>query len=78
VVTPQKTGKNAGMDTHAAEQPDLLATLRQLSLAEIDQRLADLDAVRAALSLLRRSLAARDRAKRRRQHVALREGSDAT
>jgi hypothetical protein len=47
------------------DQHKLLETLRQLSLAEVEQRLADLDAERAALSLLRRSLAARERARRR-------------
>ena len=46
-------------------KPGALAALRHLKLAEVDQRLADLDAERAALSLLRRSLAARDRARRR-------------
>ncbi len=51
------------------DKPDVLASLKRLTLAEVEQRLADLDAERAALSLLRRSLAARDRAKRRRQHV---------
>lgn len=44
---------------------DALAALRQLSIAEVEGRLADLDAERAALSLLRRSLIARDRARRR-------------
>jgi hypothetical protein len=47
------------------EATDALAALRQLSLAEVEQRLADLDAERAALSLLQRSLAARERARRR-------------
>jgi hypothetical protein len=47
--------------------PDLPSLLKKLTLADVEQRLADLDAERAALSLLRRSLAARDRAKRRRQ-----------
>jgi hypothetical protein len=46
---------------------DLPAILQQLTLAEVEQRLDDLDAERAALSLLRRSLAARDRAKRQQQ-----------
>lgn len=49
------------------EKSDLLTSLSQLSLGEIERRLADLDAERAALSLLRRSLAARDRVRRRRQ-----------
>jgi hypothetical protein len=47
------------------EKLDLFAGLRQLTLADVDRRLVDLDAERAALSLLRRSLAARDRARRR-------------
>ncbi len=46
------------------EPNDALAALRQLPLNEVERRLAELDAERAALSLLRRSLAARDRAKR--------------
>ena len=49
---------------------DPLATLRQLSLAEVEQRLAELDAERAALSTLRRSIAARDRAKQRAHRTA--------
>jgi hypothetical protein len=44
---------------------DVLVALRTLTLDEIEQRLVALDAERAALSLLRRSLAARDRAVRR-------------
>lgn len=44
---------------------DALTALREMTLSEIEQRLADLDSERAALSLLQRSLAARDRAKRR-------------
>jgi hypothetical protein len=51
--------------TAPSPSPDALAALRQLTLAEVEQRLADLAAERAALSLLRRSLAARDRARRR-------------
>jgi hypothetical protein len=41
---------------------DALTALRHLTLNDVEQRLADLDAERAALSFLRRSLAARDRA----------------
>jgi hypothetical protein len=48
-----------------------LAALRQISLTEVEQRLADLDAERAALSLLRRSLAARERAKRHAHHTVI-------
>jgi hypothetical protein len=55
------------MDTHLLDKLDLFASIRQMSLADVEQRLPDLDAERAALSLLRRSLAARDRVKRRRQ-----------
>jgi hypothetical protein len=50
---------------NAPSKADALAALQQLTLAEVEERLADLDAERAALSLLARSLAARDRAKRR-------------
>jgi hypothetical protein len=59
------------------EKTDALATLRQLTLSEVEQRLADLDAERAALSLLRRSLAARDRARRRADSCASGEGRHA-
>ena len=41
---------------------DVLAALRQLTLEEVEQRLAELDGERASLALLRRSLAARRRA----------------
>ena len=51
-----------------APADDRLAALRDLSLSEVEQRIADLDAERAALALIRRSLAARDRAKRRTKH----------
>jgi hypothetical protein len=63
---------------HVPEPTDALAAISRLSLAEVEQRLADLDAERAALSLLRRSLAARDRAKRRADRPATgRGGRDA-
>jgi hypothetical protein len=53
------------MSNAAPTSPDILSGIQRLNLADLDRRLADLDAERAALSLLRRSLAARDRAKRR-------------
>lgn len=53
------------MDNNLPETTEALSALRYLTLAEVEQRIADLDSERAALSLLRRSLAARDRAKRR-------------
>jgi hypothetical protein len=56
------------MDTTPPIADTLTAALRQLSLGEVEQRLADLDAERAALSLLCRSLAARERARRRSEH----------
>jgi len=46
-----------------------LDAIRGLSLEEIERRLVDLDAERAALSRLRRSLAARDRARRRAESL---------
>jgi hypothetical protein len=46
---------------------DPICVIRGLTLTRVEQRLADLDGERAALSLLRRSLAARDRALRRKQ-----------
>lgn len=56
------------------EMSELLTAIRTLSLADIERRLADLDAERAALSLLRRSLAARDRAQRRAAAAAEHKG----
>jgi hypothetical protein len=44
---------------------DLVAAIGSLSLADIDQRMSALDSERAALSRLRRSIVARDRARRR-------------
>jgi len=44
---------------------DALTALRSLTLSDVEKRLADLDAERAALSFMRRSLAARDKARRR-------------
>jgi len=45
------------------ETNDVLTALRQLSVAEIEERMVALDSERAALSLLRRSLIARERAR---------------
>jgi hypothetical protein len=45
--------------------PDALSAFRNLTLADLERRLADLDAERAQLSSLRRSFVARERAKRR-------------
>ena len=42
-----------------------LDAVRHLTLADVEKRLADLNAERAALSLLRRSLAARERSRHR-------------
>ncbi|HLN26425.1 MAG TPA: hypothetical protein VK395_01630 [Gemmataceae bacterium] len=68
VLKPFLGHANLDIDSGMAnvpEKPDALTTLRQLTLTEIEQRLADIDAERAALSLLRRSLAARERVRRR-------------
>lgn len=54
-------------------QSDPLAAILTLTLPEVERRLDDLDAERAALSLLRRSLAARDRAKRKAARPVQRE-----
>jgi hypothetical protein len=61
------------MENTMLGMPDPLTNaIKTLTLAEVEKRLAALDAERAALSLLRRSLSARDRAARRaaRQEVA--------
>lgn len=55
---------NSGM-ANVPDTTNALTALREISLSEVEQRLVDLDSERAALSLLRRSLAARDRVKRR-------------
>jgi len=47
------------------ESPDALAALRELTLEEVEQRLAEIDGERASLALLRRSLLARQRAEQR-------------
>ncbi len=48
---------------NAPENNDPLAALQHLTLNDVRQRIADIDSERAALSVLRRSLAARERAK---------------
>lgn len=50
--------------------PDALGAVRNLTLADIERRLTDLDAERAQLSSLRRSVVARERAKRRASRTA--------
>ena len=45
---------------------DPLATLRSLTREQIEQRIAEIEAERAQLIALRRSIAARERARRRR------------
>jgi len=47
------------------EKPDLATALRHLSLEEVEERIAKLDAERAAWSLIRRSIIARERARKR-------------
>ena len=46
---------------------DALEALRTLTRDEVDQRLAELEAERRALQTIRRSLAARDRIRGRRE-----------
>lgn len=47
------------------EQADPVAVVRNLSLEQIERRLVEIDGERASLSLLRRSIVARERAERR-------------
>lgn len=57
-----------------ANVPDttnVLTAVQELSLEQVEHRLAEIDGERAFLSLLRRSLAARERAKRRTQQRSL-------
>ena len=60
--------------TATPETIDRLAALRDLSLNEIEERLADIDGERASLSLLRRSLVAKDNARRRTQRRSVTNG----
>lgn len=45
--------------------PERFDALRHLSLAEVEQRIAEIDAERDALAVIRKAIAARERAKRR-------------
>jgi hypothetical protein len=56
--------------THAPPTTDALDVLRRLTPAEIERRIAEIDAERTALSTILRSIRARDRAIRRRQAQA--------
>lgn len=59
--------------------PDALGAVRNLTLADIERRLTELDAERAQLSSLRRSVVARDRARRRagkRQPESIKSSGD--
>ena len=51
--------------TDLPEATDAISALRNLKLDEVEARLTDLDSERAQLSLLRRSLLARERARRK-------------
>jgi hypothetical protein len=53
------------MKTNAPEQTDPVALLAALDAEALERRLADLDAERKAVSLILRSIRARERAKRR-------------
>lgn len=64
VDTPAPVGHNSDMGI-TNPIPDALGAVRNLTLADIERRLAELDAERAQLSSLRRSVVARERAKRR-------------
>ncbi len=48
---------------------DALDALRHLTVEQVEKRLAEIDGERAALSTLRRSLVARERAQRRTHRV---------
>ncbi len=53
------------MGSNLSESSDLVAALRHLTLAEVEQRLAEIEGERASLTMLRRSLIARRRAEER-------------
>jgi hypothetical protein len=53
-----------------ATTPERLDALRHLTLTEVEQRIADLDAERAALAVIRKAVAVRDRAKQRSARLA--------
>jgi hypothetical protein len=54
--------------------PDAVAAIRQLSLKQVEKRLAELDGERAVLSLLRRSLVARRNAELRTARRSVHKG----
>jgi hypothetical protein len=48
-----------------ATTPERLEALRHLTLAEVEQRIADIDAEREALAVIRKAIAVRERVKQR-------------
>ena len=58
------------------KSPDPLAVLRDLTIPEIEERITDLDGERKALSVLLRSLRARERARSRTAHQLSEDGAD--
>jgi hypothetical protein len=56
-----------GMNTTTPTDLDPFALLRNLTLAQVEQRITDLDAERAQLANLRQSMLMRERARRRRE-----------
>lgn len=57
--------------TTPAPAIDPVAAIRGLTLSDIERRMADIDAERAALSSLRRAMVARERARRRHAGTAV-------
>lgn len=53
-----------------ATTTDLLESLRHLTLEEVEQRLADVEAEREALTVIRRAIAVRERSKQRAKRIA--------
>jgi hypothetical protein len=56
--------------TTATPTADALTALRGLTLDQVEARLAELDVERAGLSWIRRSLVAREKARRRQRRLA--------
>ncbi len=52
---------------------EAIAAIQNLTLEEVERRLAEIDGERASLSSLRRSLVARERVRRRSQNRSLKE-----
>lgn len=67
MVAPWSWFYTLGMVTRKPETTSALNALEDLSIEAVEKRLAEIEGERASLSVLRRSLAARERAQRKTQ-----------